>query len=91
MNYYLIGHLIILFGIFIGFLWGVYHWTKMITKKKNNITNVATKERIAWCPDCGDGLETIKIWKDDNVYYCFGCSKTFILVPKTVLTELDKQ
>ena len=50
------------------------------------------KERIAWCPDCNDSLETKEIWRKDekygkiidhHEYYCFGCDKTFELKEKS--------
>jgi uncharacterized C2H2 Zn-finger protein len=59
--------------------------------KLANREGVASRDGIAWCPDCGDSLETQEIWRKDkeyvrvidhHEYYCFGCDKTFLLVNK---------
>jgi len=52
---------------------------------------ITTRNATAWCPDCSDSLETIKIWRDDKQYgeiidhyeyYCLGCDKTFVFMEK---------
>jgi hypothetical protein len=48
------------------------------------------KENYAFC-ECGDSLETIRIWREDKKYgkiidhyeyYCIGCDETYVLIKK---------
>lgn len=57
----------------------------------DKVMSAEERESTAWCPSCCDGLETIRVYRNDKEYgqiidhweyYCFGCDKTFILTEK---------